>query len=78
MLVTSELHDRTLHQNKCTLMTFVELTIIFNLIGHTGEFFSFIYSSRVIIFDGPEKWKRKKKVHALPECLGFKTCTLWL
>lgn len=62
MLVTNKLliHDRTLLQNKCTLMPFVELIIIFNLIDHTGDFSPFIYSTRVIISDGQEKWKRKR------------------
>lgn len=41
-------------------MLFVEFAI-FNLIGQTGDFFPFIYSSRVIIFDGQEKWKQTNK-----------------
>ncbi|XP_025741674.1 disintegrin and metalloproteinase domain-containing protein 2 isoform X2 [Callorhinus ursinus] len=36
--------------------------------------------SQVIIFDGQEKWKKqnknKTKLHAMPDCLGFKTCIL--
>ena len=74
MLVTNELHDRTLLQNKY-LIPFAELIIIFNLIDHTSDVFSFIYSSRVIIFDEQKKWKRKQ---ICTDYLGFKTCTLWL
>lgn len=55
-------------------MLFIELTSIFNFIGHTGDFPPFIYFSRVIIFNGQENGK--EKVHVLPHCLGFKTCIL--
>lgn len=61
MLVKNKLHYKSLLHNKVSFMLFVELTIVFNLIGHMGDFFSLIYSSRVNISDKQEKWKRKRK-----------------